>query len=98
MAQFLVLHTLDLRTADLKAYATEAQMSLMKGMLDAFTAETYCITSWVAGGAGKMACIWEASSDQAIIDVLAKAPPFPVDGIYPATVIDWAEMKKALGG
>jgi len=98
MAQFLVLHTIDLRTADIKDYTTEAQMSMTKGTLDAFTADTYCITSWIAVGVGKAACLWEAPSESAIIDVFAKAPVMPVDGIYPAMVIDWAEMKKMLGG
>jgi len=98
VAKFLVLHTIDLRSADPKAYTSDAQMSMTKRMLDAFTADTYCITTWIAVGAGKAACLWEAPSEQAIIDVLAKAPVLPVDGIYPTTVIDWAEMKKMLGG
>jgi hypothetical protein len=97
MAKFLLFHTIDLRTADLKAYTTEAQMSSTKGMVDAFTADTCCITTWIAVGAGKAACLWEAPSEQAIIDVYAKGSALPVDGIHPATVIDWAEMKKALG-
>lgn len=92
MAQFLVLHTVDP-----KMFTSEAQMTIMKASLDAFTAETYCIVSWGSAAAGKIACLWEAPSEQAIIDVLVKMP-IPVDGIYPTTVIDWAEMKKMLAG
>jgi len=97
MAKFLVLHTIDLRTADAAEYSTEAQMAKVNDSLAAYTAETYCIASWVAAGAGKIACLWEAPSEQAIIDVFAKMPQksqVPTDGIYPAMVIDWREMKK----
>ncbi len=97
MAKFLVLHTIDLRTADAAEYSTEAQMAKMNDSLAAYTAETHCIESWVAAGAGKIACLWEAPTDQAIIDAFAKIPhrkQLPVDGIYPATVMDWREMKK----
>jgi len=55
------------------------------------------VESWVAAGAGRIACLWEASTDQAIIDVFAKTPhrkQLPVDGIHPTMVIDWREMKK----
>ena len=91
MAHFLVLHTWDPRVG-----SSEKQMGIMKGALDAFTGDTYCITSYMSIGAGKVACLWEGPSEQAIIDVLAKAPDLPVDGIYPTTVVDWAEMKKTL--
>lgn len=92
MASYLVLHTFDPKMA-----ASEAQADMPKAMLDTFTSDTYCIASWVASGAGKIACLWEAPSEQAVIDAIAKVPPIPIDGIYPAMVIDWAEMKKTLG-
>jgi hypothetical protein len=50
----------------------------------------------MAPGAGKLACLWEAPSEQAIIDAFAKGLDMSTDGIYPATVIDWAEVKKTL--
>jgi hypothetical protein len=94
MAKFLLLHTVDPRRG-----TSEAMPGVIKGVLSTFTADTYCITSWVAPGAGKIACLWEAPSEQAIIDAYAgKGPDIPVDGIYPATVIDWAEMKKTVAG
>ena len=91
MARYLVIHTVDPRSA-----TSVNQMAVTKAMIDGFTADAYCITTWSAVGAGKMACLWEAPSEQAIIDAFAKVENVPVDGIYPAAIIDWAEMKKAL--
>jgi len=92
MAKFLLLHTVDPRIGK-----SEAMPGIIKTVLSTFTEDTYCIASWVAGGAGKIACLWEAPSEQAIIDAYAaKGPDMPVDGIYPAMVIDWAEMKKTV--
>lgn len=87
MALYLVLHTYDPRAAK-----SETSLVVMKSILNCFTKETYCITSWMAPGAGKIACIWEAPSEQAIIDVYPTDVEIPVDGIYPAAVVDWAEM------
>ena len=98
MSQYLVLHTIDLRSADPKAYTTDEQMKTTKKMIKSFSDDTYCVTTWMAVGAGKAACLWEAPSEQAIIDVFARGPEMPVDGIYPVSVVDWAEMKKVLGG
>jgi len=94
MAQFLVLHTVDP-----KMFTSDAQMTVMKAVVDVFTADTYCITSWGSPAAAKIACLWEAPSEQAIIDAIAKGTiDLPVDGIYPTMVIDWAEVKKMLAG
>jgi len=93
MAKFLLLHTVDPRKG-----TSQAQVGMIKAILDIFTEDTYCIASWAAAGAGKIACLWEAPSEQAIIDAYAKGPDIPVDGIYPATVIDWTEMKKTVAG
>ncbi len=92
MAKFMLLHTYDPRKG-----ASENRMAVMKAVLGVFTKETYCITTWMAPGAGKIACLWEAPSEQALIDACAKGPDMPVDGIYPAAVIDWAEVKKTMG-
>ena len=93
MARFLLLHTVD----PMKG-TSQAQMGIVKAVLDTFTEDTYCITTWLATGAGKLACLWEAPSEQAIIDAYStKGPDIPADGIYPTEVIDWAEMKKTLG-
>ena len=92
MAKFMLLHTYDPRKG-----ASVNQEAVMKAVLGIFTKDTYCIVSWMAAGAGKIACLWEAPSEQAIIDAYATGPDIPVDGIYPVTVIDWAEMKKTLG-
>ncbi|GEM_PF-1786830 len=98
MARYLALHPLDYTNTDFKNYTSEAQIVLVKKYLDAFTKDTYCISSWLAGGAGWLSCMWEAPSEQAIIDVMAKVSgALPVEGIYPVSVIDWAEMKKAMG-
>ena len=97
MAKFLVLHTIDMRTGGAKEGSSEAQMTKVNDYLAAFTDETYCVASWIAAGVGKVACLWEAPSDQAIIDVVARIPEksqLPTDGIYPAMVIDWREMNK----
>ena len=91
MARYLVIHTIDPRSA-----TSVNQMAVTKAVIEGFTTDTYCITTWSAVGAGKMACLWEAPSEQAIIDAGAKMENVPIDGIYPAVIIDWAEMKKAL--
>jgi hypothetical protein len=91
MALYLVLHTYDPSIAK-----SENSLGVMKAVLNCFTKETYCITSWMAPGAGKTACIWEAPSEQAIIDVYPKDMPIPIDGIYSAEVVDWAEVKKTM--
>jgi hypothetical protein len=91
MAKFMALHTYDPKKA-----ASENRMAVMKAVLGIFTKDTYCIASWMAPGAGKLACLWEAPSEQAIIDAFAKGLDMSTDGIYPATVIDWAEVKKTM--
>lgn len=93
MAQYLMLHSFDPRTAK-----SERQPGVMKAIVDSFTEDTYCIASWFATGAGKIACLWEAPSEQAIIDVYSQEVDIPVDGIFPVLVIDWAEMKRTLAG
>lgn len=98
MARYIVLHPLDFTNTDYKNYTSEAQMVLVKKYIDAFTKDTYAVTSWMAGGAGWLFCMWEGPSEQAIIDVMAKVSgALPTEGIYPVSVIDWAEMKKAMG-
>ena len=93
MAKFLLLHTVD------PMRGTSGAMSgIIKGVLSTFTKDTYCIATWVAGGAGKIACLWEAPSEQAIIDAYPEGVDIPVEGIYPATVVDWAEVKKMMAG
>jgi hypothetical protein len=99
MARYIVLHPLDLLNSDLKDYTSEAQMGLVKKYLDVFTKDTYAVSSWSAIGAGLLFCMWEGPSEQAIIDVIAKVSDGPAtEGIYPVSVIDWAEMKKAMAG
>jgi hypothetical protein len=93
VAKFLLLHTYDPRMG-----TSEAQTSIMKAVVNSFTKDTYCIASWVAAGAGRIACLWEAPSEQALIDVAAKGADIPVDGIYPAMVVEWAEVKKTMAG
>ncbi len=92
MPKFLVLHTIDPRM-----FATDPEMKVYKKSLEIMTPQAQCISSLVAPGAGKIACEWDAESQQAVIDCLAKAPELPVDGIYPAQMIVWAEVKKQLG-
>lgn len=91
MARYLVLHSYDPRFAKSKT-----QLEVTKAILNCFTKETYCITSWMAPGAGKIACLWEAPSEQAIIDAYPDDVEIPIDGIYPAAVADWAEIKKTM--
>ena len=91
MARYLLLHTYDPRIAK-----SEIQPDVMKAILNCFTEDTYCIASWMAPGAGKIACLWEAPSEQAIIDTYPKDVEIPIDGIYPAAVVDWAEIKKTM--
>jgi hypothetical protein len=94
MAQYLVFHTMSVGTL-----TTDSAMKAAKAMLDCFTTDTYCITTWAAVGSGKQVCLWEATSEQAIIDMFAKVKnilDMPIDGIYPASAYDWAEMKKTL--
>ena len=93
MAKFLLIHTLDPKIAK-----SSTQMSVMKAIVNSFTDDTYAIASWMALGAGKIACLWEAPSEQAIIDVYPEGVNIPVEGIYPAAVVEWAEVKKMMAG
>ena len=93
MGQYLVLHTFDPRNA-----SSGATADMSKAVIDTFSDDTYCVTSWVAAGAGRIACLWEAPSEQAVIDALARGPEIPIDGIYPTQVIDWARVKQLLQG
>jgi len=43
-----------------------------KSLVDVLIADTYCITTWTAVGRAKLACLWEAPSEQAIIDAFAR--------------------------
>ncbi|MCL4466412.1 MAG: DUF4242 domain-containing protein [Chloroflexi bacterium] len=92
MAKFLALHTVDPRM-----FVTDPNFTFVKKALASMTPDVYCIRSLMAKGAGKIACEWEASSEQALIDVFAKVPELPVDGIYPVEVMEWAEVKGQLG-
>ena len=90
--KFLLLHTVDP-----KLMVSDPNLTIAKKILAAMSPEAQCIRSWVARGAGKIACEWEASSEQAVIDAVAKAPELPVDGMYPMEVMEWAEIRKQLG-
>jgi len=92
MARFLALHT-----ADPRLFATDPSFALQRKILRALTSEAWCIRTFLAAGAGKIACEWEASSEQALIDAIAKVPEIPVDGIYPMRVIEWEDVKRQLG-
>ena len=91
MARYLMVHSFDPRIAK-----SEVQMQVIQPLLKSFTKNTYAITSWMAIGAGIVACLWEAPSEQSIIDVYPPDVDLPVEGIYPVTVIDWAEIKKTV--
>lgn len=94
MAKYLVLHTIDLVRLPKGGQLWEAAYDL----LDAYTEDCYCSQSWLGLQgfyAGKMACLWEAPSKQAIVNMLSKVVAPPVEAIFDSTmVVDWAEEKK----
>jgi len=96
MPKYLVLHTLEI--AKLPKDPTGYMWSGTDKMMDLFTKDCHCIASWIGMQGfytGKMACLWEAPSKQAIIDLLTIVPVAPVDAIFDSTlVVDWAEEKK----
>ena len=91
MAHYLVVHTVD--PALLSRESEMRFITDLKAFLDSFTEDTYCISIWDAVEAGIVNCLWEAPSKQAIMDVLAKSPAIPVDGIHPAIVVDVAKLR-----
>ncbi len=99
MPKYLVLHTIDL--AKLPKDTTGYLWSGADKLLESFTPTCHCIASWIGIRGfytGKMACLWEATSKQAIVDMLRIAPVAPVDDIFDSTmVVDWAEEKKKRG-
>jgi hypothetical protein len=94
--KYLVLHTLDL--TKIPKDPTGYLWSGADKLLEMFTPGCHCVASWVGmrgSYAGKMACLWEAPSKDAIIGMLKKAPVAPLDDIFDTTlVLDWAEEKK----
>lgn len=70
-------------------------------LLDLYTKNCHCSQSWIGLQgfyAGKMACLWEAPSKEAIVDMLSKVTGPPVDAIFDSTmVVDWAEEKRKRG-
>ena len=95
MPQYLVLHTLDLGRLPKGGQLWAAAYDL----LDLYTKDCYCSQSWIGLQgfyAGKMACLWEAPSKEAIVDMLSKVTIGPpVDAIFDSTlVVDWAEEKR----
>ena len=97
MAKYLVLHTIDLaklpKGGQLWAAAYDA--------LDLYTKNCYCSQSWIGIQgfySGKMACLWEAPSKEAIVNMLSEVAGPPVDAIFDSTmVVDWAEEKRKRG-
>ncbi len=72
-------------------------MKIVKRVLSVLTPQAQCVRTLTVAGAGKIAREWDAESEQALIDCLAKVPELPVDGVYPAQVIEWAEVKTQFG-
>ena len=96
MAQYIVVHT----PLDAKIYAGDAFANFAKEIVSSFTKDLHCIATWAWGGGTNAICLWEAPSEQALIDFFAdpaRTVQVPVNGIYPATVTDWAEAKKQMG-
>ena len=96
MPKYLVLHTLEI--AKVPKDPTGYMWSGTDKLLELFTADCHCIASWIGMRGfytGKMACLWEAPSKDAIVGMLKKVPVAPVDDIFDSTlVVDWAEQKK----
>jgi hypothetical protein len=97
MAKYLVLHTIDLVRLPKGGQLWGAAYDL----LDSYTKDCYCSQSWIGLQgfyAGKMACLWEAPSKEAIVKMLGQVAGPPVDAIFDSTmVVDWAEEKKKRG-
>ena len=94
MARYVVVHT----PLDAKVYAGETFGKFAAECIEAFTKQVYCITTWQWGGGTNAVCLWEAPNEQALIEFFAarKTMQPPVNGIYPVTVTDWAEVAKSM--
>ncbi len=94
MAEYIVVHT----PLDAKMYANDGMTALAKEIVPEFTADVFCKTTWSWGGGTCSLCLWEAPSEQDLIELFgAMEIQVPVNGIYPATVTDWAAARKQMG-
>ncbi|MFC1944318.1 hypothetical protein ACFLX5_02320 [Chloroflexota bacterium] len=87
MTKYNVLYTFVPNSGD-----NRRRTEILKGITKACSEDTYCIASWVSCVDGKGACLWEAPSEQAIKEALAKAVDIRVGEIYPVEVIDWSDI------
>ena len=92
MAKYVVVHT----PVDAKLYAGDTFPNFAAECMGAFTKQTYCEYTWSWGGGTNAFCLWEAPDEQTLIEFFAaRNLQVPINGIYAASVTDWAEARKA---
>ena len=93
MAKYFVVHT----PVDAKIYAGDTFTNFAAECIGAFSDEVYCEYTWAWGGGTQAVCQWESPDEQTLIEFFAaRETQVPVNGIYPATITDWAEARKAM--
>lgn len=94
MAKYVVVHS----PLDAKVYAGDTFSRFAKECIDAFTDDVFCETTWSWGGGCNALCLWEAPDEQTLIEFFAARTTMevPVNGIYAASVTDWAQAAKAM--
>ena len=94
MAKYVVVHS----PLDAKVYAGDTFSRFAKECIDAFTDDVFCETTWSWGGGCNALCLWEAPDEQTLIEFFSARTTMevPVNGIYAASVTDWAQAAKAM--
>jgi hypothetical protein len=91
MPKFLAVHTMPapMKMEDI----TPMVQQLLKGE----RVEAYWVKAFgqmdEEGRAHKIFCEWNAKDAEAVKKVFAKVPDFPLDGVYPLTVVDSEEIR-----
>ena len=91
MAKFLAIHTLP-------TPATHEEAAVLgKKARAKMTVDAYWVKSWAQlnndGKIVRIFCEWNAKDVDAIREVMAQLPEFPLDGIYPMMIVDSEEFR-----
>ena len=77
MSKFLVIHPVG------SEMTLESGTPIAKSIKSHMTADAYWRRSYYVPDKGALFCIWDASSEEAILDILKKsAPDLPTEGPY----------------
>ncbi len=92
MPKYLAVHTMS------GPVTAEEVTPLVQQLVKGESAGAYWVRAWgqndEQGKFVKFFCEWNAKSKDAIRDIFAKVPDFPLDDIYPMTKIDSEDFRE----